>query len=106
MSDQSCQDITGILSELRMGKSNAAERLFPVVQNELRGIAGKLFKSAQLRGNLIQPTILVHDVFMKLAQKTDIDWESRVHFFAVAAKVTRDFLGRSRAKRRRRKTWR
>ncbi len=88
----SADNVTRILSELRNGDSGAADRLLPIVYDELRGIAGRIFKTQRVGDNSIQPTFLVHDVFMKLAQKTDIEWESRAHFFAVAAKATRDLL--------------
>lgn len=85
-------NVTLILAELRDGDSSAADRLLPIVYEELRGIAQRVFKSQRAIEKTIQPTILVHDVFMKLAQKTDIEWESRAHFFAVAAKATRDLV--------------
>jgi len=86
------ENVTLILAGLRDGEPGAADRLLPIVYDELRGIAQRVFKSQHAAEKTIQPTILVHDVFMKLAQKTDIEWESRAHFFAVAAKATRDLL--------------
>ena len=85
-------NITKILSEIHSGVPGAAECLLPIVYDELRGIAGRIFASRPTVGNSIQPTILVHDVFMKLAQNTKIDWKSRSHFFAVAAKAIRELL--------------
>ena len=85
-------NITKILSEIHSGVPGAAECLLPIVYDELRGIAGRIFASRPTAGNSIQPTILVHDVFMKLAQNTKIDWKSRSHFYAVAAKATRNLL--------------
>jgi RNA polymerase sigma-70 factor, ECF subfamily len=87
----SAQDITRLLADLRAGVVGAADRILPVVYHELHGIAAHLFGSRS-SGETIQPTILVHDVFMKLAQKTDTEWESRAHFLAVAAKAMRDLL--------------
>lgn len=81
-----------MLSEVRRGVSGAADRLLPLVYHELRGIAGKLFRKFHADGNSLQPTILVHDAFMKLTQNTNIEWADRAHFYAVAAKVTRDLL--------------
>ena len=88
---QNNEKVTSILADLRDGDRDAAERLLPIIYDELHGIAKRVFNSQ--RGNeTLQPTILVHDVFLKLAQKTDIEWENRAHFFAVAAKATRDLL--------------
>lgn len=92
MPEPSNQDVTLMLSEVRRGVSGAADRLLPLVYDELRGIAGKLFRKFHDDGTSIQPTILVHDAFMKLTQNTNIEWADRAHFYAVAAKVTRDLL--------------
>lgn len=86
------ENVTQILADVRGGVPGAPERLLPLVYEELRGIAGRVFKSLRASENSIQPTILVHDVFMKLAQNTSIDWKSRSHFYAVAAKATRNLL--------------
>jgi len=85
------EDVTRILADLRGGDQGAADRLLPIIYTELRAIAQRLF-AARNPTETIQPTILVHDVFMKLAQKTEMEWESRAHFFAVAAKAMRDLL--------------
>lgn len=92
MDSESDANITRILADLRGGDPAAAERLLPVVYDELRVIAQRIFKSQRSEEKTLQPTILVHDVFMKLSQKTDMEWESRIHFFAVAAKAIRDLL--------------
>ena len=86
------QDITRILSQVHQGVAGASERLLPIVYDELRGIAGRIFESRRSDEVSVQPTILVHDAFMKLTQNTDIEWESRSHFFAVAAKATRELM--------------
>ena len=55
-------------------------------------LPANFFEPRESGNNTVQPTILVHDVFMKLSSKTDIQWENRAHFYAVAAKATRDLL--------------
>lgn len=90
--NQSDKNVTKILLEVCDGVDGARERLLPIVYDELRGIAGRIFKSRVSDDISVQPTILVHDAFMKLTQNTDIEWTSRAHFYAVAAKVTRDLL--------------
>lgn len=89
---QSEEDITKILLEVHNGVSGATERLLPIVYDELRGIAGKILNTNGSEHISVQPTILVHDVFMKLSQNTGIEWTSRAHFFAVAAKAARELL--------------
>lgn len=90
--DHTSTDITRILSEIHAGIPGSSERLLPIVYDELRGIAGRIFKTKSSRGFSIQPTILVHDAFIKLTQNTDIKCTSRSHFFALSAKVIRDML--------------
>jgi RNA polymerase sigma-70 factor (ECF subfamily) len=98
------EEVTRILADLRSGEAAAAGRLLPIIYDELRHIADRLFASRPAPSSTIQPTMLVHDVFMKLARKTDMEWESRAHFFAVAAKAMRDLLvdhaRRARAEKR------
>jgi RNA polymerase sigma factor (TIGR02999 family) len=93
------QDLTRLLADLRAGASGAADRLFPVIYAELHEIAMRLIASRR-PGRTLQPTMLVHDVFMRLAQQTDTAWESREHYLAVAAKAMRDLLV-DQARRRR-----
>lgn len=90
--NRSDEYVTRILSAVSNGEPGAAEQLLPLVYEELRKIAGRAFRAQRAEEKTIQPTILVHDVFMKLVRKTDRGWESRAHFFAVAAKATRDLL--------------
>jgi len=92
MSSSPVDDVTRLLSDLKSGQAGAAERLLPMIYDELRSIAQRLFAAQPAGNRTIQPTILVHDVFMKLARKPDMEWESRAHFFAVAAKAMRELL--------------
>jgi RNA polymerase sigma factor (TIGR02999 family) len=89
---QQSDDVTRILAELRDGDPAAANRLLPVIYDELHGIAQRVFSTCRTARNSIQPTILVHDVFMKLSKNTKVEWNSRAHFFAVAAAAARDLL--------------
>ena len=76
------EDVTRLLFELRNGDSGAAERLLPLVYNELRGLARAVF-SGQGSGHTLQPTALVHEAWIKLAANlAPID--DRRHFFIVA----------------------
>jgi RNA polymerase sigma-70 factor (ECF subfamily) len=64
--------------------------LIPVVYEELRGLAGLL-----LRGNAqltLQPTSLVHEVYLRLLDQRRMDWQDRLHFLRIAAKVMRRVL--------------
>jgi RNA polymerase sigma factor (TIGR02999 family) len=65
--------------------------LIPVVYEELRGLAGLLLrdKAAQLT---LQPTSLVHEVYLRLLDQRRMDWEDRLHFLRIAARVMRRVL--------------
>ena len=92
MTLEKTSDLTRILHSLSEGESGAAEELLVIVYDELRVIARRVFQSQNASDRTVQPTILVHDVFMKLTGNSDVKWEGRVHFFAVAAKAIRDLL--------------
>lgn len=68
----------------------AASELLPIVYEELRALAAGVFRD-QKAGGTLQPTALVHEVYLKLVDQS-IDWESRRQFFAVAAVAMRTIL--------------
>lgn len=103
MAGDASAGVTQLLEEIRRGDATAADRLFPIVYGELRRLAGHLFEGRRA-GDTWQPTLLADDVFMKLVRKTDIPWENRAHFLAVAAKAMRELLiDHVRAKRARKR---
>src|SRR3974377_271897 len=78
-------DVTRILSAIEQGAPHAAEKLLPLVYDELRKLAAQ--KLAQEKpGQTLQPTALVHEAYLRLV---DVDqaqhWDSRGPFFAAAA---------------------
>jgi RNA polymerase sigma factor (TIGR02999 family) len=87
-------DFTQIMSEIERGDSGSAERLLPLVYNELRQLAAA--KLAQEKpGQTLQPTALVHDAYLRLMGPADSEpqhWQSRSHFFAAAAEAMRRIL--------------
>ncbi len=84
-------DITGLLLAWRSGDPGALDRLFPLVYEELRGIAHR-----QLRGERpersLDTTGLVHEAYLKLVDQTRVQWADRAHFFGVAAGAMRRIL--------------
>src|SRR6187431_2521726 len=85
-------DVTRILSQIEQGDPQAAEKLLPLVYDELRKLAA--VKLAQEKpGQTLQATALVHDAYIRLV---DVDkaqhWDSRGHFFAAAAEAMRRIL--------------
>ena len=85
------QPITAGLVELRDGNPDASSQLFTMVYDELKQIARQKMSSEALQHTL-QPTALVHEVYLRLANQSETHWENRGHFFAAAAEAMRRIL--------------
>lgn len=85
-------DVTQILHAIESGDPYAAERLLPLVYEELRKLAAARL-AQEKPGQTLQATALVHDAYIRLV---DVDqaqqWDSRGHFFAAAAEAMRRIL--------------
>ena len=94
----SMSEVTRLLDSVERGDLQAAEELLPLVYGELRRLAH--MKMAQLApGQTLQPTALVHEVFLRLVGSLTEHWQSRQHFFAAAAEAMRHLLiDRARSK--------
>jgi RNA polymerase sigma-70 factor (ECF subfamily) len=82
---------TRILSDLRAGDGSSANKLVPLVYNELRALAASKL-SQERAGHTLQPTALAHEAYLKLIDQTRVEWQGRAHFLAVAAEVIRRIL--------------
>jgi RNA polymerase sigma factor (TIGR02999 family) len=102
MDDPNTTEATQILARLSEGDRQSAERLLPIVYDELRGLADRYFR-AQPADHTLQPTALVHEAFLRLVNQPDASWESRAHFLAVAAIAMRQILINHAEKRRTKK---
>jgi RNA polymerase sigma factor (TIGR02999 family) len=85
-------DVTRILSAIECGDCQAAERLLPLVYDELRRLAtAKL--AHEKPGQTLQATALVHEAYLRLVDVEKAQhWDSRRHFFAAAAEAMRRIL--------------
>jgi RNA polymerase sigma factor (TIGR02999 family) len=83
-------DITRLLRDWRGGDERALDRLVPRVYDELRAVAARHL-AAERPDHTLQPTALVHEAYARLVG-TDIPWEDRAHFFAVASGTMRRIL--------------
>ena len=84
--------VTRILSELRGGDPQAASRLLPLVYEELRKLAAARM-AREKPGQTIQPTVLVHEAYLRLVDVEQPQrWNGRGHFFAAAAEAMRRIL--------------
>jgi RNA polymerase sigma factor (TIGR02999 family) len=94
-------EVTRILSAMEQGDPHAAERLLPLVYDELRKLAAQ--KMAQeAPGQTLQATALVHEAYLRLVDVEKVQsWDSRTHFFAAAAEAMRRILVESARRKQR-----
>lgn len=84
-------NITMVLQAAAAGDASAAERLLPLVYDELRRLAAaRLARTPP--GNTLQPTALVHEAYLRVVGSKDPGWDGRGHFFGAAARAMRDIL--------------
>jgi len=84
-------DVTALLGEWSRGDRSALHQLLPLVYAELRQVAARQLRNERA-GHTLQPTALVHEVFIRLVDQRQVDWQSRAHFLGVAANVMRRIL--------------
>lgn len=91
MVEPPAEQITRILEGLGSTDSDAAAELLPLVYTELHHMAEVAFRR-QRRDHTLQPTALVHEVYVKLVDRAHAKWKDRKHFFTLAAKLMRQVL--------------
>ena len=96
-------DVTVLLSQLTQGNQEAAEKLIPLVYDELKRLA-RSYMRRERGDHTLQTTALVHEAYLKLVRQHAANWQSRSHFFGIAAQLMRRILidyarGRLREKR-------
>jgi len=95
--------VTELLVRFRQGDREAEAQLVPLVYAELRRLASRCLHRE--RGDhTLQPTALVHEVFLRLTKNDQPPWQDRAHFFGVAARLMRqilvDYARRHRSRKR------
>jgi RNA polymerase sigma factor (TIGR02999 family) len=83
--------ITQMLREWSDGKPEALNNLLPLVYDELHRQAARYLRKER-QGHTLQTTALINEAYLKLIDRRDVNWESRTHFFAVAAQAMRRIL--------------
>jgi RNA polymerase sigma factor (TIGR02999 family) len=87
------QDVTQLLQAASRGDEVASEQLLPLVYEELRRFAAQLLSREPIIGsNTLQPTVLVHEAYLRLVGPGEVPWENRRHFFGAAARAMRRIL--------------
>jgi RNA polymerase sigma factor (TIGR02999 family) len=101
--DSSPKEVTQLLAKLSAGDSEASARLITLVYSDLRAVAGRCMRNER-PNHTLQATVLVHEAYLRLAGQDKIQWQSRAHFFGIAARVMRrillDYAREHRAKKR------
>jgi RNA polymerase sigma-70 factor, ECF subfamily len=83
--------ITHLLQQWREGRADALEALLPYIYDELHQLASSYLRREHV-GHTLQPTALVHELYLKLAGARPPDVEGRRHFYGVAARLMRQIL--------------
>jgi RNA polymerase sigma factor (TIGR02999 family) len=92
-------DFTTLLQQCAGGNREALDALTPIVYAELRKLAVSFMRNER-PGSTLQPTALIHEAYLQLVEHELPDFESRAHFFGVAARIMRQLLiGNARAYR-------
>jgi RNA polymerase sigma factor (TIGR02999 family) len=84
-------DITQLLKAWRQGDRAALDELTPLVYAQLRAQARRHLRHER-SGLTLQSTALVHEVYLRLVKAEDVQWQDRVHFFALSAQLMRRIL--------------
>ncbi len=108
MTDKSAKLTQTLVATSELDPSEAVRQLMPLVYEELRALAEKQLRSENA-GHTLQPTALVHEVFMRLVEQSKVNWKGRAHFLAVSAQAMRRILvdhARTRGRAKRGGEWR
>ena len=93
------QDVTALLAAWNEGNLEARDRLIPLVYDELRRRADAFIRRER-SGHTLQPTALVHEVYLRLVDQDRAVWQNRAQFLAIASEMMRRILvDRARARK-------
>lgn len=84
-------EVTRLLADLQSGSEDAANQLMRLVYSELHVIA-EHYMRREREDHTLQPTVLVHDAYMRLIGQHGTTWKNRSHFFGIAAQAMRRIL--------------
>jgi len=87
----SSNDVTQLLVAWGNGDQAALEQLMPLVYSELHRLAHRHIKKER-PGHTLQTSALLNEAFVRLVDQRDVRWQSRVHFFGIAAQMMRRIL--------------
>jgi len=103
MPNEPAQHVTRLLHAWRSGERDALDEMMPLVEAELRRLAGGYLRNER-RGHTLQTTALVNEAYLRLIDQKGVSWQNRAHFFGIAAQMMRrilvDYARRRRATKR------
>jgi RNA polymerase sigma factor (TIGR02999 family) len=91
MAAPSTHEVTQLLKAWTTGDEQALEKLTPLVYEQLRRVAQN-FMAGERPGHVLQTTALVNEVYLRLVDCGQMNWQDRAHFFAVSAQLMRRIL--------------
>ena len=91
MATTSPQEITQLLVAWSQGDQAALETLTPLVYQELHRLAHR-YLGRERPGHTLQTTALVHEAYLRLIDRQQVEWQNRAHFFAISAQLMRRIL--------------
>lgn len=91
MSETRSREVTKVLAEVAAGDPSAFGRLLDHVYGHLRALAGSYLRNRR-PGQTLDPTGLVHEAYLRLADRTSVGCQDRAHFYALCATVMRGIL--------------
>jgi RNA polymerase sigma factor (TIGR02999 family) len=87
----SSNDVTQLLVAWGKGDQTALDQLMPLVYSELHRLAHRYIKKER-PGHTLQTSALLNEAFLRLVDQRDVHWQSRAHFFSLAAQMMRRIL--------------
>lgn len=87
----SSDELTHLLLAWRGGEKEALNRLVPLVYGELRRLAHSYMRGER-KDHTLQTTALINEVYLRLVNAKEVEWQDRAHFFAVSAQLMRRIL--------------
>ena len=84
-------EVTQLLQQWSDGRQDALDRLLPQIYAQLRRLAASYLRRER-RDHTLQATALIHEAFVKLIDQRAVRWQSRAHFFGIAAQAMRRIL--------------
>jgi RNA polymerase sigma factor (TIGR02999 family) len=91
MTQTQTHELTQLLVDWSNGDTAALEKLLPLIDQELRRLAHR-YMSRERAGHTLQTTALVNEAFVRLVNRTNVNWQNRAHFFGIAASLMRTIL--------------